>query len=262
MPTHHKVTRLEFSNSNHASSGPEHTRRDSGPHLTLQQQFQSKNAVITLKKCGHPKAKLETDPVTNATWCHECALEMPRKVSLISVGSEKFGRSPTNRAVVGGNKGSSSEGLAINEAVKAVQGSYGSEPMQRITKTCPECKTQQSLNVVGPSVACEKCGIELAHYIARWLPQNNGDRKGEANQSMRFLADKRLLEIWTPPEGNPVIRMAQELFSKRMRGKLNDENADRLASLYLKNVRRRLPKKRDLDTILDATLEAARVELK
>jgi hypothetical protein len=270
--------RLEFSNSNHASSGLEHTRRDSGPHLTLQQQFQSKNAVITLKKCRHPKAKLEQLAVNEKSCAHpenkritddqgtfcgvkSCGLELENSVTIAPTLSEVVDRKPTNRVVFGGNKGVGSEGLVINAVVQSVQGGYNSAPMRRITKTCPKCQTQQPLEVFGPSVTCEKCGIELAHFILRWLPQNNGHQKGEANESMRFLADKKLLQIWTPPEGNPVIRTAQELFSKKVQGKLSDEAADRLAALYLKNVRKRLPKKRELAKMLDATLVASGVRL-
>lgn len=123
---------------------------------------------------------------------------------------------------------------------------------------------------VSEDLTCSKYGeikghvkfmrTHLGDYLLRWNPANNGNGLRRS-----FWSDLRSLQSWDGPEDDVIIRSARELFSRRLNGKLSDENAHVLATMYLKAVRelsaeKRRELKRLLPGILDSCLRVVGVE--
>lgn len=227
-------------------------------------------ALNAMDACKHPtKDRVTPDSKTQQQVCEKCGVELP---SLgIKVTSEKFGRAPGNAALFAGNLGSTTRRKDDHgpehhhlEAISAVYGSRnGSKiPLDRLIKTCPSCLRQQVVRVFGETVRCENpdCQIQLAHFVLRWLPfvpngKKNGDN-GNVAIHARFSADLRLLQLWDPPEGDPTLKLARDLFRKKVFGHMQPEDAHFLAKRFLRGVRQ-LNKvyRKDMENLLDSLLE-------
>jgi hypothetical protein len=209
-----------------------------------------------IKVCDHPKPKRLRDLETGEIVCQECGEVLQVQAQRVP-DAGKFGRGPENFAVFRNNLGSTSkknnsqpvEAYHLHAISEVYGNRYGKIPSKLLTKTCPECGQQNHLKIFGDDVTCEKCKANLAHYVLRWLP--NG------SDATRFWADLRLLQGWDGPEDDALIKLAREIFSEQLGGRLSPEDASRVAGVYLKSVNRLISEQRhDLKSVLTGLLDS------
>jgi hypothetical protein len=218
--------------------------------------------------CSHPGSGRRTDPETTEVFCGKCGIQI-QNTRPNSIGTEQFGRGTINHAVFRKNLGTTTkqkdEHGAEHHHLQTLSSVYGSRdgsqpPLERLTKTCPACRKEKVVRVFGESVKCDnaECGIELGHFVLRWLPYipQNGGKKGTSNKALRYLADLRILQLWDPPEDDPTMKMAREVFRKKVLGHISDGDADFLAKRFLRGVKQ-LSKvyRKDVKDLLNGLLE-------
>jgi hypothetical protein len=235
----------------------------------------SPQRIIALSEtCRHPRNKRYHDPETGEIHCATCG-EVAGCLERIETVEKYDGHSPANQAVFKGNMGEKAgkngQPPSHYVAVSSVYGSekYSARPLEFLVKSCPGCHIQQSVRVFGEDVHCQKCGIPLGHYILRWLPfiseNGNGNKEEEhqTQQAMRYMADLKMLNLWDPPEDDPTLKAARELFRKKVLGHVSPERADFLSRRYLRGVKR-LHKvyRKDMENLLQGLLASEGIKVK
>jgi hypothetical protein len=240
------------------------------------EQKESLPSTLALKQkvpCRHPRKLLSTDPETGEIVC-KCGLVVGGLKQIETV--EKYdGHSPANQAVfkdnMGEKAGKNGQPPSHYVAVSAVYGSekYSARPLEFLVKSCPSCHIQQSVRVFGEDVHCQKCGIPLGHYVLRWLPfiseNGNGtkEEQDETQRAMRYMADLKMLNLWDPPENDQTLRIAKELFSKKVQGHVSAEKAHFLSRRFLRGVKQ-LNKvyRKDMENLLEGLLQSEGIKVK
>jgi hypothetical protein len=240
----------------------------------MKQGLESVPSVLVLKQkspCRHPQESRITDPETGEIVC-KCG-EVLGRVRQRETPEEYLGRSPVNDAVYKGNMSekTSKNGQPVSHyiATSAVYGNekYSMRPLEFLVKTCPACGKQQPVKVFGESIHCEnkECGIELGHFVLRWLPYipQNGNKNGNGNTAMRYMFDLKMLSLWDPPENDQTIRVAKELFSKKVQGHVSAEKAHFLSRRFLRGVKQ-LNKvyRKDMENLLEGLLQSEGIKVK
>lgn len=132
---------------------------------------------------------------------------------------------------------------------------------------CKHCKAQniiKDLKELGKCVNCRKklsksktefVRTRLAEQVIRWLPVDPV-KYGNNTSAVGYMSDMRTISQWDGVEDDPAVKFAKEIFSQRLDGKLADEDANRLASLYMKSVNRLVAEQRhDLKPVLAGLLD-------
>jgi hypothetical protein len=227
--------------------------------------------------CKHPRKARRTDYETGETACERCGLVLETKASSPLLDDEKIGRGPVNAAVFRSNMGSTSKGKLGDtaepchvDAVAAFNGNLSGTkpPVLVLTKTCSECHYENIIPIHdGPPRKCQNpkgCDALLGEYVFRYLPAALDDEEKRAGLTYeeklrfnRFARDLQTLRQIDSPEENPIVKKALEIFSRKLLGRLSDEDAHALAQRYLAAVKHTFCQvhSRDLERLLDILIE-------
>lgn len=214
-------------------------------------------------ECRHPSQYRWRDPETGEVACRKCGQVLPNMEVHVSE-EEKLGRGPTNDVNFNRNLGTTSKRFSSKRGpeprlLHVLTQIYGSkdakkQPIELISKTCPGCHREQHVKLFGDSVHCQECGADLGYYTLRWVPNGHG------GSAASFWADLRLLEAWDGPDDDPILKVGREVLSKKLLGRVKDEEAHFLARKCLAGLKE-LSKvtKREVERLIDSVLEGERV---
>jgi hypothetical protein len=226
--------------------------------------------------CSCPKELRIYDPEMDVEICSIHGVEpCPDQVlvDLVVTGPEKFSRQADNAAVFRHNRGSTTlqphergRGIPEKNHLTAISGMYGNRSgsipsSQKQIRSCPSCHVVQVIDVFGSLLKCQNpaCGVKLGNYALIWQPYipKNPAMNGMDNPAMWFWNDLRRLGAWDPVEDDPAIQSAREFFGKRLNGKISDEDAHRIATVYMKTVSELLTaKRREIKQLLPGILDS------
>jgi hypothetical protein len=212
----------------------------------------------------HPKSQEKTRD--GLVFCGVCGIELRKadvkRVMRVETDAEQLERAPTNAAVFRGNAGSTSK----NKKDVAKKRGFDFEPSHvnavkavlsspTFTKECPECKAENVLHLLGPTVFCVGCGASLGEHVLRWLP-------GCTDPNVRTMADLRQLGKLDGPEDHPMVKRAREIFSELALSQLSEEDAHRVAGPFIKAVKGLCrTSDSEITSMLNATCLAMKVPL-
>jgi hypothetical protein len=118
-------------------------------------------------------------------------------------------------------------------------------------KKCSACRKPLNLS------AKEFVRTRLAEQVIRWIPVDPV-QYGRNFSAVGYMSDLRVLgSRWDPPEDDAAIKGAREVFSKRLNGKVTDEDASQIAAVYMKSVKQLLSEqRRDLKGLFEGVLDS------
>ncbi len=134
---------------------------------------------------------------------------------------------------------------------------------------CRRCGADNVMREVSEGRKCANCRkkldgaqsefvrTRLAEQVIRWMPVDGG-KYGKNSSAVAYMADLiALANHWDPPEDDPVLKSAREVFSHRLDGQLSDEDAARVANVYMKSVKQLVKDQRkDLNGLFEGLLDS------